>query len=192
MSVPGSIPVFVTARRAVLSETHQKALFGEAPLTPVLPLSQPGEVACAEVVTVRGPGGTLEAVRVVRRPGAQTRVELGRSDFGALGLDVPSSRAVDGSPGCTLSGPHGTVVLGEGLVGPHRHIIVDPRARARLGLEGATTCQVRLRGDRVRVLDHVPVEEWPEARAELRIDIDDANAAEVSAQTRAEVIGPDD
>ncbi|MFZ9888349.1 MAG: PduL/EutD family phosphate acyltransferase, partial [Myxococcota bacterium] len=102
------IPVGLTARHVHLSRGHLDVLFGSGyQLTPVMPLEQTGEHACAETVTLRGPSGSIEHVRIVGPLRERSQVEVTLRDQGRLGIAAPlhlSSR-LEGTPVCTLEGP---------------------------------------------------------------------------------------
>ena len=99
------VPVGISNRHLHLSESDLHALFGEsACLTEKKPLSQKGQYACEELVTVVGPKGTLNNVRVLGPTRKQTQVEVSNTDARVLG----------GSVKVMLIGPKGEFSLPEG------------------------------------------------------------------------------
>jgi propanediol utilization protein len=83
------IPVAISARHAHLTQATLERLFGDGfRLLPAKQLSQPHEFAAAETVTVVGPHGRLEHVRLLGPPRHEDQVELSRSDALQLGLDA--------------------------------------------------------------------------------------------------------
>lgn len=182
------IPVAITARHVHLSKAHLEALFGKGhELLPLYPLAQPGEMACAETVTVRGPKGALEHVRVVSPLRERTQVELTVRDQGRLGIEGPLrlSAKLPGSLGCTLEGPAGMVVLAEGVLNAMRHLHASPEQAAALGLADDSTVTVRIGSDRTRVVRDVLVRVREGASLELHLELEEAAAADVGPRTTA-------
>ena len=120
--------VETSARHLHVSREDFEVLFGaDAKLTNKKDLSQPGQFACAERVTVIGPKGQLTAsILGPERP--STQVEISASDARTLGVVAPirESGDVKGSAGCKLVGPCGEVELKEGVIVAKRHIHFTP------------------------------------------------------------------
>lgn len=187
------IPVGITARHVHLSRAHAEALFGAGhELLPVFPLTQPGEVACAETVTVRGPKGALEHVRIVAPLRERTQVELTVRDQAKIGVEGPLRLSSDlsGSFGCTLEGPAGTIVLAEGVLNAMRHLHVSPEQAKELGLTPDSTVTLWVGSDRTRVVRDVLVRVRPGASLELHLDPEEASAADVGPRTQAWLLPP--
>lgn len=185
------IPVAIGTRHVRLCAPHVEALFGPGhALRPLVPLSLPGEYACLETVTVRGPSGRVEDVRVVGPLLERTRVELPATVQAALQLSscVRDSARVDGSPGCTLEGPRGTVVLAEGVVHAPRQLFVPSAIVAELGVIDDEKVSVSVSGERARVLADVRVRVLEGASLQLRVDVDDGNALELTPSTVAYLV----
>lgn len=187
------IPVGITARHVHLSRGHLEALFGPGhQLTPMMPLLQTGEYACAETVTLRGPGGTIEHVRVIGPVRDRSQVEVTLRDQARLGIAAPlhlSSR-LEGSPGCTLEGPAGTVVLAEGLLNAMRHLHLSADDARRLDLSATTVVSVAIGSDRARVLHDVVVHLQKDGPSALHLDPEEAAAADVGPETKAWILPP--
>src|SRR5690348_3616918 len=123
------IPVAISAHHVHLTQASIERLFGwDHLLTPRVPLSQPGQFAACETVTLQGPRGRLEHVRVLGPPRAADQVEISRTDARVLGLEAPLrlSGDLDATPGVTIQGPQGSVVLKSGVVCALRHIHMSP------------------------------------------------------------------
>lgn len=187
------IPVAITARHVHLSKAHLEALFGKGhELLPLYPLTQPGVFACAETVTVRGPKGVLEHVRVVTPLYERTQVELTVRDQAKLGIEgsLRLSAKLSGSFGCTLEGPAGTVVLAEGVLNAMRHLTASPEEAAALGLEDDSTVTLCVGSDRSRVVRDVLVRVRESAALELHLDPEEAATADVGPRTTARLLTP--
>ena len=181
---PGAIPVAVSARHIHLTREAVEALFGPGHrLTPIHDLSQPGQYACAEQLTVVGPRNRIEKVRVLgpERPACQ--VEISRTDEFFLGVDAPvrDSGDVKNSPGCTLEGPAGSVTLREGLICARRHIHMHPDDARAFGVSDRDVVEIAIDSPgRDLIYGDVLVRVHPSFRLEMHVDTDEANAAELS------------
>jgi len=186
------VPVGVSARHVHLTREVMESLFGKGHrLETLRPLSQVGEFAAAETVTAVGPSGrAVEDLRILGPLRPFTQVELARSDGLRLGLDLPVRKTGDlvGSPGITLVGPKGTVVLVEGAVRATRHIHASETDARRLGLRDCQVVRARVEGVRALVFDNVEVRVGERFVLDFHIDTDDANAAGVSTGDLAEVL----
>ena len=133
----GAIPVGVSNRHVHLSQGDLDALFGAGyELTKMKDLSQPGQYACKETVTVCGPKGAIEKVRILGPVRGKTQVEILAGDCFKLGVKAPArlSGDLDGTPGVTLVGPKGSVQTKSGLMAAQRHIHMLPEDAARFGV----------------------------------------------------------
>jgi acetate kinase len=140
-----SIPVAISARHVHLTVETVAKLFGEAHgLHVSTPLLQPGQFAAAETVTLVGPRGRLEHVRVVGPERSADQVEISRSDEFLLGIEAPvrESGRLAGTPGVRLEGPAGAVELEHGVICAQRHIHMSPADADVLGLADGDTVDV--------------------------------------------------
>jgi putative phosphotransacetylase len=116
-------------------------------------------VAFAETVRVRGPDGALSDVRVLGPAVRQTSVRVSSQDVPRLGLSPNHvGRHAPNTVGCTLEGPSGTVVLGEGLAAPGRTLWLDPDEARILRVEAGSLVTLVVEGERGRELHDVLVE----------------------------------
>mgnify|MGYP000226698918 CR=1 FL=1 len=184
-----SIPIAVSARHIHLTRQAVDTLFGPGhQLTPIKPLSQPGQFACAEKLTVVGPKRSIEGVRVLgpERPACQ--VEISRTDEFFLGLDAPvrDSGDVGNSAACTLVGPHGQIHLNEGVICARRHIHMTPEDATAFGVSDRDVVEVAVDSDgRDLVFGDVLVRVSPRYKLEMHLDTDEANAAQIDRQHKS-------
>jgi acetate kinase len=177
------IPIEVSAHHIHLSQAHVEALFGPGyQLTAHLELSQPGQYACQECLTLVGPKGRVERVRVLGPPRRETQVEISMTEQFKLGIDPPirESGDLEHSPGITLEGSHGTVTTEKGVICALRHIHMAPEDALRLGLRDKYKVRVRIESDRELVFGDVLIRVHPNYRLAMHIDTDEANAANIT------------
>lgn len=183
------IPVAVSAHHVHLTQATVDRLFGENyTLAPRVPLSQPHQFAACETVAVVGPRGRLEHVRVLGPPRAADQVEISRTDARALGLEAPLRLSGDlaATPGVTLEGPRGKVVLKSGVVCALRHIHMSPADAAQFGVHDHDAVEVEVDSDgRSVIFGEVIVRVSPDYQLEFHLDTDEGNAAGVGPGARA-------
>lgn len=120
-----NVPVSILNRHVQLSRADVIKLFGAGyRLRPIKEMSQSGQFACEEKITLLGPRGTIADVRVIGPECQQTQVEVSFTDSQLLGIKpvVRMSGNLLGTPGIRLSGPAGVVQLHSGVIVPARHL----------------------------------------------------------------------
>ena len=184
--------VETSARHVHVTEETLKILFGEgATLTKKKDLSQPGQFACEERVTVVGPKKALERVSILGPVRKADQVELSLTDARSIGVDAPvrESGDVAGSGACKLVGPCGEVELKEGVIAAKRHIHFTPAEAAEAGVADKDIVSVKIESDgRSLVFGDVVVRVNPNFAAAMHIDTDESNAAGCAGTVYGEII----
>ena len=124
-----TIPIETSARHIHITEEDFEILFGPgAKPTFAKELSQPGQYACKERLTVAGPKGRFEKVVILGPCRSETQVEISVTDARRLGIKsvIRQSGDLEGTPGCTLIGPKGKIELSKGVIVAKRHIHMTP------------------------------------------------------------------
>jgi acetate kinase len=182
----------VSAHHIHLSQVHVEALFGQGhQLTHQSDLSQPGQFACVEQVTIIGHKGRVEQVRVLGPTRKETQVEISMTEQFKLGIHPPIRESGDlkGTPGCTLEGPAGSVNIEQGVICALRHIHMTPADALRYGLKDKSTVRVRVPGDRELVFGDVLIRVNPNFSLAMHIDTDEANAANLQTGAQGFIDG---
>ena len=166
-----------SGRHVHLTEAQIMTLFGHE-LTPAKPLSQPGQFAARERVTVVGPKGELKNVAVLGPARKEGQVELSLTDARALGLSVPvrQSGDVKDSPGVDLFGPAGQLRLERGAMAAQRHIHLTPADAARFGVKDKQTGKLQTFTARPLMFEDVVVRVSQDFARRVHLDYDAANA----------------
>ena len=187
-----TVPVGVSNRHIHLSTADLATLFGEGyELTPVKDLSQPGQFACKETLTIIGPSlRPIENVRVLGPVRKASQVEISRTDSFVLKVKPPVRESGDiaGSAPITIVGPKGVVTLKEGCIIANRHIHMSEEEGAAFGLKDGDYVTVEASGERRTTFYDVQVRVNKAFRLEMHIDTDDANAAGIGNGTKVKVI----
>ena len=174
------VPVGISNRHVHLSQKDLETLFGEGyQLTPIKDLSQPGQFAADEVVSVIGPKGQIDKVRILGPVRKYTQVEVSRTDSFCLGISPPvrDSGDLTDSPGVIVVGPKGRVELKEGAVCAQRHLHLHTSEAEKMGLKDKEYICVRASGNRSLVFENVLVRVNEQYAMDLHLDTDEANAA---------------
>ncbi|WP_051946096.1 acetate/propionate family kinase [Verrucomicrobium sp. BvORR106] len=174
------VPIEVSAHHIHLSASDVEALFGAGhELTKHADLSQPGQFACKEQLTIVGPKGRIERVRVLGPARKATQVEIAMTEQFKLGIQPPirESGDIDGSPGCTLEGPAGSVNIERGVICALRHIHMTPADALRYGVRDKSSVRIRVQGERELIFGDVRIRVDPSYALAMHIDTDEANAA---------------
>ena len=181
-----------SARHVHLSEEHIGILFGKnAALTNKKELSQPGQYACEERVTLVGPKKEIANVIILGPARPASQVEISFTDARTLGINAPvrESGDVAGSAACKLIGPAGEVELTEGVMVAKRHIHLTPESAAEFGVEDKQIVSVKITNDyRTTIFGDTVVRVSPKFAPAMHIDTDEANAACVFGECYGEII----
>lgn len=187
-----TVPVGVSNRHIHLSTEDLETLFGKGyQLTPIKDLSQPGQFACKEQLTIVGPSlRPIEGVRVLGPVRKASQVEISRTDSFTLKVKPPVRESGDiaGSAPITIIGPKGTVTLKEGCIIANRHIHMSDEEGKAFGLNDGDYVTVEVNGERRTTFYDVQVRVNKAFRLEMHIDTDDANAAGIGNGAKVKII----
>ena len=182
--------VETSARHAHITEETLEILFGKGhKLTNKKDLSQPGQFACEEKVTVKGPKGSLKAsILGPTRPADQ--VELSLTDARTIGVIAPVRESGDiaGSGDCVIEGPCGSVEVKGGVIAAKRHIHMTPADAEELGVSDKQIVEVRLNTARPLTFGDVVVRVSDKFALAMHIDTDESNAACAFGEVYGEIV----
>ncbi len=184
------ILVETSARHVHLTAEAVEILFGAGhTLTNKKDLSQPGQFACEEKVTVTGPKGSIKA-SVLGPVRKANQVELSLTDARTIGLVAPirESGDVAGTPGCILEGPCGRVEIAEGVIAAKRHIHFNVEQAAALGVSDKEIVMVKLDTPRPLIFGDVVCRVSPSFDLAMHIDTDESNAACASGTVYGSIV----
>jgi acetate kinase len=174
--------VEISAHHIHLTQEHVEALFGKGhQLTKHADLSQPGQYACKEQLTIVGPKGRIERVRILGPARKYSQVEIAMTEQFKLGIHPPIRESGDiaDTPGCTLESPSGSVQIDRGVICALRHVHMSPEDALRYGVRDKSFVRVRIEGDRELIFGDVLVRVDPSFKLAMHIDTDEGNAANV-------------
>ena len=164
--------VETSARHVHVTQEDLEVLFGKGyELTKKKDLSQPGQFASNEKVTIVGP-----------------KKEMTASILG-IAAPVRESGDIAGSGACKLVGPCGEVELKEGVIAAKRHIHATPEDAEKLGVQDKDVVSVKIDTDgRSLVFGDVVVRVSPKFALAMHIDTDESNAAGCGREVYGEIV----
>jgi putative phosphotransacetylase len=184
--------VNLSNRHIHVSKEDLEALFGAGhKLTKTKDLMQPGQFACAETVTIVGPKGKFENVRILGPERKETQCEILASDQFKLGVpNCPTreSGQLDGSFPMEIVGPAGTVKKERGLIIAKRHIHFDLPAAERFGVADKELVQLQIPGERGAIFDNVVCRVNASYALECHLDFDEGNAVGIGNGSFGEIV----
>ncbi|ACA44950.1 phosphate propanoyltransferase [Clostridium botulinum] len=185
------VPVGISNRHIHLSQKDLDSLFGENyGLTKIKDLSQPGQYACKEVVTICGPKGAIEKIRILGPVRSKTQVEVLAGDCIKLGAvsHVKLSGDLNRTSPITIVGPKGSVQLEEGLIVAQRHIHMTPEDAQNLGVHDGEIVSIKFEDLRGGIYNNVAVRANDASSLECHLDIEEANAMGINSKSKVTIV----
>ncbi len=175
------IPVGISNRHLHLCQRDYDTLFPNEAMSVKKELKQPGQYAADQTVTLVGPKGKLERVRILGPVRSKTQVEISKTDARTLGIPAPIRLSGDlkDSPGIKLVSAMGEVSLYEGVIVALRHIHMSPLDALLFGVKHGDAVSIEIKGTpRTTVFEEVSIRVSPDMVLEMHLDTDEANAAD--------------
>lgn len=187
--------VETSARHVHLTAEAFATLFGEGKeLTVKKMLSQPGQFASEERVTIVGPKKSLPNVSILGPFRKANQVELSATDARSIGIVAPirESGDVAGSGACKIVGPEGEIEISEGVIVAKRHIHLTPADAEEMGVKDKDVVWVRLDTDsRKAILGDVVCRVSDSYALAMHIDTDESNAVSAPRELYGEIVTVD-
>lgn len=189
---PNPLLVNVSARHMHVTQEDLEVLFGPgSKLTKLKDLYQEGEFASEQTVNLIGPKGRLiPSVRILGPCRKFTQIELSYTDGIYMGIDLPlrTSGDIEGTAGCVVVGPYGSLTLRKGVIRAARHVHMNEADMAYHKVKDGDMMKLKIDGPCGLTFDNVRVRYHPKVRLEVHIDTDEGNACHVTSATRMELI----
>ena len=167
------LKVGVSNRHVHLKQSDLDILFGQE-LTKQKDLTQPGQFASCEFVTIKTAKSEINNVRVLGPVRDYTQIEISKTDAYKLGLNPPvrSSGHLENSEVVTLIGPKGSITT-NGCIIADRHIHITYVDKEKYNFPDKV--KIKIAGEKPGIIE-VNIKPSTEAFLELHLDTDDANA----------------
>jgi propanediol utilization protein len=184
--------VNISARHCHLKQEDVDILFGKGyQLTELKRLYQSTDFAANETVAVVGPRQRIiPGVRILGPCRKFSQVELSFTDSISLGIDIPVklSGDIEGTPGCLLIGPKGSIVMPNGVIRAERHVHMGPKDCEHYGVKHLDRMNLRIEGSCPTTLEGLLVRMNPDWKLEVHLDTDEANASDLSHATKVTLV----
>lgn len=185
------VEVEASGRHVHLCREDVEALFGPGhQLTRVRDLSQPGQFACEERVSLSGPKGTLHNVIVLGPERKETQAEISKTDALTLGLNPPIrlSGDIDNTPGMILANSDRRVEKEKGVIIAKRHMHITPEDAERLGVKDKEALKIQVFGSRPVIFEDTVARVSKDFATYVHIDYDEANACGFEKGTFCKIV----
>ena len=182
-----NLVVNISARHCHLTQADVDVLFGAGyQLTTMRRLYQDTDFAANETVAVVGSRQRMiPGVRILGPCRKFSQVELAFTDSISLGIDVPVrlSGDIEGTPGCILIGPKGSLVLKQGVIRAERHVHMGPKDAEYYGVKHLDRMNMKVESPCPSTLEGLLARTHPDWKLEVHIDTDEANACDLAHAT---------
>ena len=153
-------------------------------------LSQAEDFAAQETVTLMGPKGKIENVRIIGPAREKTQIEILQSDAFTLGIEAPFrlSGDLDNTPGIKLVSNLNEVDLEEGVIVAKRHLHISPEEAKKNKLKNGQKIQLETKGERALIFKEIIVRVKEGFETKVHIDMEEANAAGIKQDDKGKII----
>lgn len=173
------IKVGISNRHVHLKREDLNILFGENyNLTMRNPLSQTGEFASNETVSIKTSKDKIDGIRVLGPIRDYTQVEISKTDSYKLGINPPVRQSGDlyGAETVEIIGPKGSIVAKESTIIAERHIHINTNDLESYGFKDGETVKVKIDGIKGGIIENVKIKSKMTYTFELHLDTDEGNA----------------
>lgn len=185
------IPVGVSNKHVHLTQHDYDILFPGEPMNIKKKLNQGDDFASDKLVTLVGPKGKMENVRILGPCRKYSQIELSMTDARALGIKAPIrlSGNIEGTPGVKILSPHGELNLDKGVIIAKRHIHVHTDDARLLGLHSGQKVVVKIESaERTAYLDDCEIRVGDDFTLEMHIDTDEGNTVGATPDSIGKII----
>ena len=170
------VPVGISNRHVHLTEDVYYQLFDEAPER-IMDLRQGGEFVTDKIVTIEGPHGSIENVKVLGPLRSYNQVEISSSDAFKLGVHPPVRRSgrLEHSETITLKTEKGRVSLENACILAECHIHMNYEDLKTYQVEDDEVVDVVIKGKREGILK-AHIKASSNGVLEFHVDRDEASA----------------
>jgi len=161
-------------------------------LTPIKPLSQTGQFAAKETITLKAGDNKITEIRILGPERKNTQVEITLTEAYKLKIEPPVTECTcpDKPKGCAIAeiiGPKGTIRCCAVIVA-RRHFHTDPKTAKKFKVKENQLVSLKTLGFRSVTFNNVLVRIDPSFKPKVHLDTDEGNAALLKTGDRGEII----
>ena len=185
------VPIWISNRHVHLSQIDAEKLFGKWYAMKILKnLSQPGQFACQETISIKWPKWQIDKVRILWPFRKETQVEIMSWDNYMLWINAPlrMSGDLESSEAITLVGPKWSVYISKWVIVAQRHIHMSVAQAKDFWFKNNQNVSIKIKWDRWLIFENVKIRTNDSFDLDFHIDIEEANAAWVKFWDRGEII----
>ena len=185
------LKIWVSNRHIHLSQEDASVLFGEwYQLNKIKDLTQPGQFAANECVTIKWPKGQFDWVRILWPYRNDTQVEIMIGDNFKLWINAPIrlSGDLENTPWLEIIWPQWFVIIEKWVIVAKRHIHMNLDEAQEFWLEDWQVVSVKVDGERWLIFENVIVRADIKWSLDMHIDMEEANAAGVKNWQEVEIL----
>ena len=186
-----SVMVEASGRHIHLSQDDADTLFGKGyKFTVKKELSQPGQYAYNERVTIKGPKGEIKNVAVLGPCRSKTQIEISLTDARLLGINAPVRLSGDtkDTPGCTVFSDTAKIDVSSGVIVAKRHIHITPCDAEKYRIKNNDEVKIKVYSKRPVIFENVVARVSDKFKTSFHIDYDEANSCGFSNDCRGIII----
>jgi putative phosphotransacetylase len=179
----------VSARHIHLSIKDLEKLFGKSySLKSSKKISQPGQFASTDTITIIGKKSEIKNVRVVGPIRENSQLEISQTDAIKLGIKAPVriSGNIKDAPKIKIKGKKGTANVP--VIVAKRHIHLSDKEAKKYKLKDKQIVSVEINSKRRLIFSEVPIRVKENFKSSFHIDTDEANAAGIKNKTYGKII----
>jgi len=185
------VPIEVSARHIHLAKKDFEKLFGKQnPISPIKKLSQEGEFAAEEKISLINKDKRIDNVRILGPFRKKSQVEIALTDAYHLKLNPLPKIKVSGDLANTtkilVHGPKGSVKIP--CIIAQRHLHCSEDEAKKLKIKNNQIIKIKILGKRGLIFENVMVRTNPKYRASVHLDTDEGNSAGISGKTFGEIV----
>jgi acetate kinase len=185
------VPVEVSARHIHLAKKDFEKLFGKQnPISPIKKLSQEGEFAAEEKVSLINKDKRIDNVRILGPFRKNSQVEIALTDAYHLRLNPLPKIKVSGDLANTtkilVHGPKDSAKIP--CIIAQRHLHCSEDEAKKLKIKNNQIIKIKISGKRGLIFDNIIVRTNPKFRASVHLDTDEGNSAGISGKTFGELV----
>lgn len=182
------VQVGVSNHHCHLTKETFELLFNKSELSYYKDLKQLHQYASSEYISIEGPKGKIEKIRILGPFRDYNQVEISKTDCYKLGINAPVRKSGDLTNAATLKlvGPYGNITLACGIIA-NRHIHISKEMATQINVKDDERVLIKIKSEKPGMIV-AQYKVSTKANLELHLDTDDANAFMLKQNDEVEIL----